>query len=382
MNAKLHLLGWAIFMVGELMGNPLPMPNCKVEFPGTATLNYGAACGAANLNGNLLLGEITPMGDGDSFTFDAPANIFIDGNFNVFFEGNGTLIIPAGVTVTLDGNFNLYQAGNACKSPDICSIEVIVAGTLNVSGNFNNEANGITFSGLGTVDVEGNFNNSHTGCLSCGLSCPVFSGDPADCNNDGDDCGAGDFCADAYLGAAGVAPISLSAFDGQALQDGVELTWETVAEIHNERFEIERSADGNTFELAGIRMSTWEAGDLSRLYTFRDSVPYAPDSYYRLKQVDIDGIFTYSQVIRVSTGSLSASGPDIYPNPAHSQVRIFFPQGIREVEIISPLGVRVGRYATQGEAACLLSLQGLPRALYHLKIYTDAGVFTGKLVKE
>ena len=78
---------------------------CTVDFGGTANLDYSDECGGATQS--ELKFESDPIGDNDSFTFDSPSNITITGDWQIKASGGGTVIIPAGVTVTVEGNFQI-----------------------------------------------------------------------------------------------------------------------------------------------------------------------------------------------------------------------------------------------------------------------------------
>ncbi len=131
------------------------------------------------------------MGDGDSFTFDASANI--RGNVSVNAEGNARIVIPLGVTVNIDGNFQLDQKNSGCSLSNPCIFEIEVNGTLNFSKNVQNNLAKLVWSGSGTVTVDDNFENSSNGCMECGSGgCPNFNED-LDCKDDGG-CSTGNFC--------------------------------------------------------------------------------------------------------------------------------------------------------------------------------------------
>lgn len=94
-------------------------------------------------------------------------------------------------------------------------------------------------------------------------------------------------------------PIELIQFDAQLNpKNQVDLLWITATEINNDYFTVERSIDANNFEpvkeLDG-------AGNSTQLiyYQTKDEHPYKGLSYYRLKQTDFDGNYTYSQIISI-----------------------------------------------------------------------------------
>jgi len=113
-------------------------------------------------------------------------------------------------------------------------------------------------------------------------------------------------------------PIELSRFIVAQVDDFIQLKWETISETNNERFEIERSIDGDKFTKIGeIKGSGNSIQPL--LYTFRDENPVVNISYYRLKQIDFDGQFTFSEIQR-SNFKPTNRVIDLYPNPSQSGI--------------------------------------------------------------
>lgn len=102
--------------------------------------------------------------------------------------------------------------------------------------------------------------------------------------------------------AINVLPIELLYFTASAKNDLVETQWVTSTEINNDYFTVERSVDAEHFEevgrLDGAGNSTSELN-----YGFIDDAPYSGISYYRLKQTDFDGRFTYSAIRSVEIDS-------------------------------------------------------------------------------
>ena len=91
---------------------------------------------------------------------------------------------------------------------------------------------------------------------------------------------------------------------GENLQVGTMLTWSTAFEEDNALFVVEKSEDGNTF----FDIGTLEGAGLSeelRDYNFLDVMANSERTFYRLKQVDTDGSFSYSEVVAV---------PQVYTN--------------------------------------------------------------------
>jgi|GEM_PF-2387028 len=108
-------------------------------------------------------------------------------------------------------------------------------------------------------------------------------------------------------------PVQLVRFEGKLKEEKVELNWLTAKEKDNAYFEIERSSNAIHFQPIGrVKGSGNSKENLS--YEFKDEHPLPGTSYYRLKQVDWDGIFEYSKTIAIEK-ALAHSFIELYPNP-------------------------------------------------------------------
>ncbi|GEM_PF-2040816 len=129
-----------------------------------------------------------------------------------------------------------------------------------------------------------------------------------------------------FFGSADISctplPVGLIDFDGKNDGNYNTLFWTTGAEIHSSHFDVERSIDGETFET----IATVEASGMSfsaQDYTIIDPNPNERINYYRLRCVDNDNSFEYSEVIAIS----GEKGDDFalvsaYPNPASNVFNI------------------------------------------------------------
>lgn len=110
-------------------------------------------------------------------------------------------------------------------------------------------------------------------------------------------------------------PVEMVFFRATNRINRVELEWQTATEINNDFFEVQRSFDGKEFEVIGLvegngnSMATID-------YSFKDYAPLAGESYYRLRQVDYDGAFEYSEVLKVNRKQ--DSDLVAVPNPAQA----------------------------------------------------------------
>ncbi len=115
-------------------------------------------------------------------------------------------------------------------------------------------------------------------------------------------------------------PITLIDFTGHESEGVVYLNWSTSREVNNIVFYIQRSTDGIRFSNIGQ-----EAGSITtdqvKNYEFTDANPLPGVSFYRLKQVDIDGRFSYSKIITIRN-DLTTGAIKIFPSPFHENLNI------------------------------------------------------------
>lgn len=113
-----------------------------------------------------------------------------------------------------------------------------------------------------------------------------------------------------------VLPITLKWFKAAAIDNKkVHLTWETSSEHNNKYFEIERSQDGDKF-YSILQVESQGESDTPRFYETFDTAPLTGLSYYRLKQVDRNGLKSYFDVQTVTIKGEQISKVKTYPNPA------------------------------------------------------------------
>ena len=116
-------------------------------------------------------------------------------------------------------------------------------------------------------------------------------------------------------------PITLIQFDAKVQSSAVVLSWKTANEINNKYFQIERSQDLNNFVSIGIVDGAGNSNTILD-YTFIDPTPLQGLTYYRLKQVDFDGTFSYSSVKAIRLSQIAGNQITISPNPATDLLEI------------------------------------------------------------
>ncbi|GMV77057.1 MAG: hypothetical protein AMXMBFR79_01930 [Chitinophagaceae bacterium] len=111
-------------------------------------------------------------------------------------------------------------------------------------------------------------------------------------------------------------PITLLSFNAVLNNEfnSVNVNWTTTNEINNKYFVVEKSNDGVHFSSLDTVQAQNSQGQ--NTYQITDKEPYTNITYYKLKQVDIDGKFSYSKTITIRTNTVVTSFK-IYPNPVH-----------------------------------------------------------------
>ncbi len=115
-------------------------------------------------------------------------------------------------------------------------------------------------------------------------------------------------------------PVKLLSFGGTFLNNAAALNWETVNEENFDRFEIERSSNGSSFASIGSKLAQPGGFDSRKQYNHFDDLSAVSGDvfYYRLKMVDADGKFKYSNVIMIRRDQKAISGLLISPNPVYN----------------------------------------------------------------
>ena len=116
-------------------------------------------------------------------------------------------------------------------------------------------------------------------------------------------------------------PVILSGFAIQRNNNNVSATWQTQQEINSSRFEIERAYHNASFQKIGSVVAAGSS-NLLKTYSFSDNSNTSRNvSFYRIKMIDKDGSFAYTETKSVK-GSGAKSDFIIFPNPSHGNAKI------------------------------------------------------------
>jgi hypothetical protein len=143
-------------------------------------------------------------------------------------------------------------------------------------------------------------------------------------------------------------PVELASFTAGLNGRNVVLNWTTASELNNQGFQIERSFDNETFEYLGF-VPGFGTTTQTKSYSFSVSDVQYGLQYYRLKQIDFDGTFTYSNSVEV-TGPVPEQFVlnQNHPNPFNPSTKISFTLPVESnvnVKLFNMLGQEVREIA-------------------------------------
>ncbi len=175
-------------------------------------------------------------------------------------------------------------------------------------------------------------------------------------------------------------PIELVYFNAQEIGYGVRFEWETASELNNDFFTIEFSIDAVEFAELTIIEGAGTSTEPQN-YRYTDFSSHAGIIYYRLKQTDYDGNFSYSETVPVVFAEHHEAETEdikfvVYPNPATDHITISGGD-YKSISFVSANGAVLGREAAQGSH----DITRLPKGLNFVIIHTANGDASERFIK-
>lgn len=213
------------------------------------------------------------------------------------------------------GDFNMLMAGGTCGSTGII-------GTTNRND---------------MIDLIANLMSDMVSCGSCGV----------------------------------VLPVQYSSFTVNAVEDAVHIDWTTASESNNAWFTVERSREGGVFNEVN-KVAGADASNEPIDYSVVDMKPYDGLSYYRLKQTDINGQITFSDIKTVRFGGWG--GLQVHHNEADRQLMVeHLPDDLQKVELLSSTGQLISSRDKATGSSISFETTALSAGVYLVRISTRAG---------
>ncbi len=184
------------------------------------------------------------------------------------------------------------------------------------------------------------------------------------------------------VGAASAFPVEWLAFEAWAEGPQAQLLWITGSETHNDYFVVERSVDGVVFETLG-QVQTQGNGTESHEYEFVDPRPQTGANHYRIRQVDLSGEFSFSEVRTVNFEGFQVA---IGPSPFSEELTLRYDPAMGtevQLRVFNALGQLMMPLQSDGSGAETLSVSNWPQGTYLYEIsYQGRVLKRGKLLRK
>ena len=183
-------------------------------------------------------------------------------------------------------------------------------------------------------------------------------------------------------------PLPLSLLSFTAKRTGAFkalLSWKTTQEVNFNSFDLEKADDGQSF----TKITSISSGRLSvNNYQYIDNNATAQRSYYRLKMIDKDGSFRYSNIAVVTLGQFENSVTEVSPNPIMNQsatIRVLAKEpGVWTISATNLIGQSINlqkNTLTKGLNQLTVNVAALSAGVHFLKIENNGEVFIRRMVK-
>ena len=186
--------------------------------------------------------------------------------------------------------------------------------------------------------------------------------------------------------SSGALPAELTYFTVVNQNKSLELQWQTASELNNEKFEIEMSQDGRSFKKIGEVKGNGTT-QITQDYLFQVDQPPFGVSYYRLKQMDFDGQFEYSDIVSANFEKISQSIGKVFPNPSRSGL-VNLDLTVEESKVFSISLVDLSgkiledqvRQLEKGDHQLNFDFSSFPKGIYMIRLSTDESITNRKLI--
>ena len=165
-------------------------------------------------------------------------------------------------------------------------------------------------------------------------------------------------------------------------QDGkANLIWTTASELNSKSFEILRSTDAKNWKKVGEVMAQGNSNILNN-YQFVDSEKLnVKFTYYKLKQVDLNGEYTFSNALLFETENNIQT--KIYPNPTSDNLTFQFGNNVeRNIKISNLMGEQIMSLPTISNMVFNVNISKLPKGFYFVEIESGGQVEVKKILKQ
>jgi len=172
-----------------------------------------------------------------------------------------------------------------------------------------------------------------------------------------------------YTYPSGALPVTLAGFSAVKNEKTAQLNWTTASESNSDRFEIQRSANGKSWENIGVVRSVVSSSAMTK-YMFTDEKPLNGSNLYRLKMIDLDETFSVSKI--VSLDFKGASSLVVYPNPVSDKlfIKTSPENAVAAIQVFDQNGKNRAQSAQGND---FVNVQKLETGIYSVRIVYNTG---------
>lgn len=310
---------------------------------------FGKWVGQFNSNSEPVGCPINPVytsGQSNTFTFDFPVESFII-DFTSFTTaaGCGKMEIKINNVFYPLNTSNLIDMPSSIGCPGVFSfIALTNEGYITSTNNSQSSSNGhgrIIINGVNATSVTISTNDPAGTIVSAPFNCTII-------------------------------PLKLETFTGESENCKASLNWKTGIEFNVKNIEVQRSEDGNVFNKVG---EVIPKGSDSK-YSFITA--NISDAFFRLKIIDLDGSFNYSEIIYLKSFCNKLSY-EIIPNPAFNEIEIVKLKNTDKVIVSDMLGKVMLIFNTPQNNK--LNIQSLPSGMYIFRIINGLNNSSLRVIK-
>ncbi|HEY5405970.1 MAG TPA: T9SS type A sorting domain-containing protein [Ginsengibacter sp.] len=188
----------------------------------------------------------------------------------------------------------------------------------------------------------------------------------------------------------GSLPVTFLGISARQTGSGVSVDWSSSQEINSNHFDVLKSADGNTnWESVASINAAGNSASVKKYSAF-DPKPFGGINFYRVRQVDNDGNFTYTKTVSVNL-NFAKIGISVLTNPFHNSLTVDFTSATTQpvfARLIDITGKQVAmekwNVATGSSTQYFSNINGLQQGMYILNIISGSGeiLFNNKVIKQ
>lgn len=317
--------------------------------------------------------------------------LVVNGSGEIFYNK----LITNGVTGFLPGNYSASMFLMNLNTPGTCGASALLP-TITFKVEYSTTDTGTFFTDAQTVTVNAVTQNANPTWIQLGgmFSIPqvarrirlsISNGTTGGCGND--------YAVDdvQFATCPAGAPLPVDFLNITATQKGgaVAINWSTASESNNNYFDVEKSIDGSNFTTINTVKGAGNSSTVNN-YGSYDAKPVASYNYYRIRQVDFDGKFKFSDVVKVKI-NFDKTGVSVLANPFVNNITVDFVSpanqrlNVRLTDISGKMIATETWTIAKGSSRVVFSkVNKLQNGMYIFTVTDDNGavIYNNKLVKQ